>query len=596
MTEYRAPLEEITFALQTMAAMETWSSIAGFEDAGEDLIAAILEEAGKLTSDVVAPTNVVGDKEGAKLIDGRVVTPEAFKPMHQAYVEGGWPTLAMNPEYGGQGLPFTLAMAVQEMLTSANMAYSLMPLLSAGTVEALEVHGSEEQQALYLPKLIDGTWSGTMNLTEPSAGSDVGALRTKAEPIGDGRYKITGQKIFITWGDHDLVENTIHMVLARLPDAPEGTKGISMFIVPKYLVNADGSLGAENDLRPVSLEHKMGIHASPTCVMSYGDNGNCIGYLIGEENKGMSNMFTMMNNARVGVGLQGVAIAERAYQQAVAYAMDRVQSAELGSASRSPVAIIKHPDVRRMLMTMRAQTEAIRAIIYRNTWAIDRAHKAENAEEMAAAKGEADLLTPISKAYATDTGCEVASLAVQVHGGMGFIEETGVAQHYRDARIAPIYEGTNGIQALDLVGRKLNMDGGIHWKKLITEMQEFASGMDGELQSVQADLQAGITALSEAAEMLMANGMEKINDTASAATPYLRLFGTVLGGYLLVKQAKHASKSLAEGHNQPILKSKMAIAKFFIEQLLPVATASLGPIKAGAATVMALDEEYFVRR
>ncbi|MFC3050840.1 acyl-CoA dehydrogenase [Kordiimonas pumila] len=596
MNEYKAPLEEITFVLETMADMKNWDHTPGFEDAGEDLVTAVLEEAGKLARDIIAPTNRIGDLEPPVLKDGVVTTPDAFKPMNAAFVEGGWPTLAADPEFGGQGLPSVLATAVTEMVTSSNMAYSLQPLLTSGAIEAINAHGTDEQRRTYLPNMISGIWSGAMNLTEPGAGSDVGALRAKAEKQADGSYKITGQKIFITWGEHDLCDNIIHLVLARLPDAPEGTKGISMFVVPKFHVNEDGSLGARNDLRCVSLEHKLGIHASPTCVMSFGDEGNCVGYIVGEENKGMRNMFTMMNHARIGVGLEGVAIAERAYQQAVYYAKDRVQSAAIGAKSRASVAIIEHPDVRRMLLSMRATCEAARAIIYRNVWALDRAHKTSDMEVKKAALGEADLLTPISKAYSTDIGVEAASLGVQIHGGMGFIEETGAAQHYRDSRIAPIYEGTNGIQALDLVGRKLNSEGGVHWKALIAEMREFTAGMDRSMAGSKPVLEEGINALSDAAETLFANGFDRIVDTAGAATPYLRLFGTVLGGYLLARQAVEAERRLAADDGNPaFLKSKVTVAKFFIEQLLPQATSLLGPIKAGAAELMSMDADDFIR-
>ncbi|NVJ98300.1 MAG: acyl-CoA dehydrogenase C-terminal domain-containing protein [Alphaproteobacteria bacterium] len=590
MSEYRAPLEEIRFALETAGGMPEWTNIPAFEEAGEDLVSAILEEAGKLAAGVIAPTNRIGDLEGVALENDVVITPDAFKPMHEAYVEGGWSTLSASPELGGQGLPNTLSTAVTEMVTSANMAYSLLPLLTAGAIEAIDAHGTDAQRETYLPNMITGVWSGAMNLTEPSAGSDVGALRAKAEPMPDGTYRVSGQKIFITWGDHDLAENVIHLVLARLPDAPAGTKGISMFIVPKYLVNGDGSLGARNDVKCVSLEHKLGIHASPTCVMSFGDDGNCVGYLVGEENRGMANMFTMMNHARVGVGLEGTAIAERAYQHAAGYAADRIQSAEIGSPSRESVAIIRHPDVRRMLMTMRATAEASRAIIYRNVWALDRAHNAADDAERAAAKGEADLLTPISKAYATDIGVEAASLAVQVCGGMGFIEETGVAQYYRDSRIAPIYEGTNGIQALDLVGRKLGADGGMHWKALMAEMRAFAGEQGPE------KLAEGVAALEKAAEALVSNGSERIVDTAGAAAAYLRLFGTVLGAYMLSQQASVAQERLAAGlGNDKYHKAKISTAGFYCDHILPSAIALLPSIEAGARHMMDMADEDFLR-
>ncbi len=597
MSEYRAPIEEITFALETAGGMADWTSLPGCEEAGEDLVSAVLEEAGKLASEVISPTNRIGDLEGATLqADGTVKTPDAFKPMQQAFVEGGWPTLAANPEYGGQGLPNALAIGVTEMMTSANMAYSLQQMLTSGAIEAIEAHGTPEQCNMYLPKMVSGEWTGAMNLTEPSAGSDVGALRSKAEKLPDGTYKVSGQKIFITWGDHDLCENVIHLVLARLPNAPAGTKGISMFLVPKFMVNDDGSLGARNDVRCASLEHKLGIHGSPTCVMAFGDNDNCIGYLVGQENQGMRNMFTMMNHARVQVGLEGVAIAERAYQQAVWYANDRVQSAAIGSKSREAVTIINHPDVRRNLMTMRAQTEACRAIVYRNVWALDRAHKHADENERRKAAAEADLLTPISKGYATDIGVEVSSIGVQIHGGMGFIEETGAAQHYRDSRIAPIYEGTNGIQALDLVGRKLGMDGGMHWRALMDEMETFTADIGGALDVVKPQLSSGIRVLKEAADLLVSNGTENIVDTAAAATPYLRLFGTVLGGYMLAKQAREAEQRLKAGVGNPeFLKAKITTATFFAEQFVPQAEALLAGMKAGSSAMMAMDNETFVR-
>lgn len=596
MSYYRAPLEEISFTLETIAKMQDWSTLSGLEEAGEDLVQAVLEEAAKLANDVIAPTNQVGDEQGSAVKDGVVKTPDAFKPMHQQFVEGGWSTLAADPDLGGQGLPATLEIAVTEMVTSANMAYSLLPLLTSGAIQAINAHGSEQLRMAYLPKMISGEWSGAMNLTEPSAGSDVGALRAKAEKQPDGTYRISGQKIYITWGEHDLCENIIHLVLARLPGSPAGTKGISMFIVPKYLVNDDGSLGERNDVTCVSTEHKLGIHGSPTCTMAFGENDSCVGYLVGEENFGMRNMFTMMNHARIGVGLQGVALAERAYQHSVVFAKDRVQSAAIGAKTPESVAIINHPDVRRMLLTMRATAEASRAIVYRNIWAIDRAHATTDAEARKKALGEADLLTPISKAYATDIGVEAASLAVQVHGGMGFVEETGVAQYYRDARIAPIYEGTNGIQALDLAGRKLNADGGAHWRALIEEMRAFASGLDGSLQSVKSVLEEGIEALEEAASTLFANGFERIIDTAGAATPYLRLFGTVLGAHLLAQQAVEAESRLASNEGNPsFMKSKIAVAQFYIEQILPSATALVGPVKAGANSLTAMETTDFER-
>ncbi len=596
MTDYRAPLEEIYFTLETTGGLSDWTSIPSFEEASEDLVGAVLEEAGKMASDLIAPTNAIGDQEGTRLVGDTVVTPDVFKTVHNAFVEGGWGTLSIDPAYEGQGLPATLSACVTEMVMSANLSYSLNPMLTAGAIEAIVAHGSEEQKQKYVPNMSSGVWTGAMNLTESGAGSDVGGLRSKAVPMPDGSYRIKGQKIFITWGDHDVAENVIHLVLARLPDAPKGTKGISMFLVPKFLVNEDGSLGAQNDVRCVSVEHKLGIHGSPTCVMSFGDNDACVGWIVGEENKGMRNMFTMMNHARVGVGMQGLGVAERAYQKAVLYAKDRVQSAEIGAKSRESVAIIKHPDVRRILMTMRAHIEASRAMIYRNYWAMDLAHKSPDKDQRKKAQAEADLLTPLSKAYGTDMACEVASLGVQVHGGMGFIEETGAAQHYRDARILPIYEGTNGIQALDLVGRKLNMDGGMHWKALIREMQEYLPQIDRAMASSADELKHAIDVLSDASEVLFANGFEGIIDTAGAATPYCKLFSSVVGAYLLTRQAVVAERRLAANDGNPaFLQAKITTARFYIEQILPPATALVGPIKAGAKQMMAFDADDFDR-
>lgn len=589
MTDYRAPTEEIRFVLETITDMQQWETMPGFEEAGEELVSAILEEGAKFTSEMVAPTNWPCDQFGSKVKDGVVSVSDTLKPVQQSYVENGWNTLSKAVDFGGQGMPETLELAFSEMLTSANMAYSLQWILSSGAYGAIAAHAGDEMKATYLEKMTTGEWSGTMNLTEPSAGSDVGALKTKADPQADGSYLIKGQKIYITWGEHELSENIIHLVLARTPGAPEGTRGISMFIVPKYLVNEDGSTGARNDVKCVSVEHKLGIHSSPTCVLSFGDNDACVGYMVGAENRGMANMFTMMNHARIMVGLQGVALGERAYQNAVTYAKDRVQSAELGSPDRSPVPIIKHPDIRRTLMTMRAYTEASRAIIYRNVWALDKAHHLADVEEKRIAQGEADLLTPLSKAFATDVGVEVTSMGIQVHGGMGYVEETGVAQHYRDARIAPIYEGTNGIQALDLVGRKLNMDGGEHWKRFIAEMQTSSAVSTYGLSDA-------VKTLLHVSESLLANGGTAVVDTAAGATPYLRFFATVAGAYLLAVQAEEAEKRLSAGTGNPVfLKAKITTAKFFIDQIVPTAVALAPSILSGADQLFAMAEEAFER-
>ncbi|WP_040847800.1 acyl-CoA dehydrogenase family protein, partial [Nitrospirillum viridazoti] len=470
---YQAPLKEIRFVLNSVVGLDKVAAYPAFEAATPDLVDAVLEEGAKLADNVLAPLNVAGDRQGSKLTDTGVRTPDGFKDAYRQFVEGGWNSVPFDPDHGGQGLPWTLFVALLETWTSANMSFALGPLLTQGAVELLTAHGSDEQKTLYLEKLISGEWAGTMNLTEPQAGSDVGAVRTRALRQDDGTYRISGQKIFITYGDHDWTDNIVHLVLARTPDAPSGTKGISLFIVPKFLLNADGTPGERNDAYCVGLEHKLGIHASPTAVMSYGDKGACVGYLVGEENRGIEYMFTMMNNARLGVGLQGVSIGDRAYQQALAYAKTRVQSRDVAGGPQ-PVTIIHHPDVRRMLLTMRSKVEAARAIVYFTAASLDGRHHHPDAEAARQAGLLNDLMTPVAKAWSTDIGVEVASLGVQVHGGMGFIEETGAAQYYRDARIAPIYEGTNGIQANDLVFRKLGRDGGATARALFALMAETA--------------------------------------------------------------------------------------------------------------------------
>jgi 3-(methylthio)propanoyl-CoA dehydrogenase len=593
---YAAPVADQKFVLETIADMQGISQLPKFSDATPDMVDAILTEAAKFSEGVFAPLNSVGDKQHAQWKDGVVISPDGFKAAYQQYVDAGWNSLNAKTAHGGQGLPFVLATAVMEQLQAANMAFSLCPMLTLGAIEALQVHASADIQRIYLSKLVSGAWTGTMNLTEPQAGSDVGALRTKAEVQADGSYRIKGQKIYITWGEHDCAENIVHLVLARLPDAPAGTKGISLFVVPKYLVNADGSLGAHNDLRCVSIEHKIGIHASPTCTMSFGDADGCIGYIVGAEGAGMKAMFTMMNHARINVGLQGVAIAERAYQHALWFAKDRVQSAKFGGG-RAPVRIIEHADVRRMLMTMKATTEAIRALTFLNAAAVDRAHGAVDVETQKTAHGLADLLTPVTKAYATDMGVELSSLAVQVFGGMGFVEDTGAAQHMRDARITPIYEGTNGIQALDLIGRKLPMDGGAHWRALFDEMRDFIVDLprDGTLSTLRPYLEDALDALNSATIWMMGNNGDGLNDSAAGATPYLRMFGITMGGYLMARQAVAAAAKLGLGEGDPkFLEAKIITARFYIEQIVPQVTALLGPVTRGSELFFALDEAQFL--
>lgn len=590
---YCAPVRDMAFVLQEVAGLGSLAGSGDFAELTPDLIEAVLEEGAKLAGDVLAPLNKSGDHEGARLEADGVKTPKGFPEAYARWVEGGWGSLSATPEFGGQGLPSALATALQEMWNAANMGFGLCPILSQGAIEALTAHGTDEQKRLYLPKLISGEWTGTMNLTEPQAGSDLNALKAKAVPQGDGTYRITGTKIFITYGDHDMAENIVHLVLARLPDAPAGTKGISLFLVPKFHVNEDGTLGARNDAKCVGIEEKLGIHGSPTCVMSYGDNGGAIGTLIGQENKGLACMFTMMNNARLLVGTQGVAVAERAYQHALAYATERKQGRSIGStlAPGEMEAIVVHPDVRRMLFTMKALTEASRAICYANAVAIDRAHHGATPEERASGQARADLLTPIAKSFSTDIGCEVASLGVQIHGGMGFIEETGAAQYYRDARILPIYEGTNGIQAIDLVTRKLPLGNGEVVKGFIAEMRDTAAkareaNHEG-LAAIGAALDQGLDMLDKATEWMLARLKSVTDDCLAGASPYLRLFGTVAGGHFLALGALVAVKA----ESDPFLAARLATARFYAAQQLPLAAGLLAPATAGAESLYALDAE-----
>jgi alkylation response protein AidB-like acyl-CoA dehydrogenase len=572
MADYRAPTEEQLFVLETVADLTALSGLPGFEDATPEMTGHILAESARLAEQGFAPLNAIGDREGARFADGKVTLPQGFAEVYADYAAAGWNGLSAGLEGGGQGLPFVLSVAVQEQFTAANMAFALCPMLSLSAIEALQAHGNEEMKALYLPRLVSGEWTGTMHLTEPQAGSDVGALRTTATPAGDGTYRLKGQKIFITWGEHDLAENIIHFVLARLPGAPTGSKGISLFLVPKYLLDADGNPGERNDVRAIAIEHKMGIHASPTCTMQFGETGDCVGWLVGQENGGLLAMFTMMNHARINVGNQGVAIAERAWQDARAYAQERVQFG----------AIIGHADVRRMLMTMRSLTQAARAIVYANAAAVDRAHKEADPEKRAYWKRRADLLTPISKAWGTDVGIEVTSLAIQVHGGAGFIEETGVARHYRDARIAAIYEGTNGIQAMDLAGRKLRLDNGAAMTELETVIaRDVAGWSDGASRTA---MEVALGRLSDARAAMLGHDQTGLG---AAATPFLALCGGVIGGWLLGHQADLAAAKLEVGEGDPaFLAAKRAVADFFLTQRLPVALAQINAIKAPPAQLL----------
>ena len=591
---YTAPLADMRFALREVAGLQQVASLPGYEHATDDTIDAVLEEAAKLAGNGLAPLNRDGDKVGARLENGVVRSAPGFAGIYKEFVEGGWNSLPFDPEYGGQGMPWLLAATVQEMWQAANMGFGLVLLLNQGAIDAIHHHGSAEQKAAYLPKMISGEWTGTMNLTEPQAGSDLGQLKTRAVKNGD-HYLVTGQKIFITYGDHDMAENIVHLVLARTPDAPAGVRGISLFIVPKLLLGPDGQPGKRNDLRCVSLEHKLGIHASPTCVMSFGDDGGAVGYLVGEEGRGLGYMFTMMNNARLSVGIQGLAIAERAYQQAAAFARNRVQSKDDGSDKPQPVAIVQHADVRRMLMSMRSQIEAMRALGYYTAAGIDGALKTADRDASRKIQDRVDLLIPIVKAWFTDLGNEIASTGVQVHGGMGFVEETGAAQHLRDARILPIYEGTNGIQARDLVGRKVAKDGGETMLALVAEMRTTADEMSAapgdDLAAIRAGLAASADALEDATRWVAGSVKGNLVDALAGSVPFLRLAGTALGGWLLARGALAAQRRLAVRDGDPaFLEGKIVTARFYAEVILPPALAQLGPLKAAGRTVFALPE------
>jgi alkylation response protein AidB-like acyl-CoA dehydrogenase len=593
MADYVPPLRDIRFVLEHVADVAALSRLDPYRHADPETVFGVIEEAARFVASVMAPLNQVGDRTGLRLDDGRVTTPPGFQDAYRQYVDAGWGAVPFDPEFGGGGFPWLVSIVLQEMLTSANMAFSLCPLLTQGAIDMLSHHGSPDQQATYLTRMITGEWTGTMNLTEPEAGSDVGALRTRAVPAGDGTWRITGQKIFITFGEHDLADNIVHLVLARVPDAPPGTRGISCFIVPKFLVNDDGTLGPHNDLRCVSIEHKLGIHASPTCVMSFGDDGGAVGYLIGEANQGMRYMFTMMNTARLSVGLEGLAISERAYQQALSYAHQRRQGRALGASPAESSFIVEHPDVRRMLLTMKSSIEAMRGLVYGTAWSIDLARHHDNPDVRRRHQERVDLLTPVSKAWCTDLGVELTSLAVQVYGGMGYVEETGVAQYFRDSRIAPIYEGTNGIQAIDLVVRKLPLRGGAVVGELLEAVDATAGELAGggePLGRIGAQLSIGLGALRQATEWMLGRLATSPNDALAGATPYLRMFGVVVGGWLLGSSALAAQRLLGGGGGDKAFPTeKIATAQFYAAQLLPQAAGLLPAATAGAAILYDVD-------
>jgi 3-(methylthio)propanoyl-CoA dehydrogenase len=598
MSTYRAPLAEMQFVMAELAGLEQVAALPGFEDASPDTVAAILEEAGRFAAEVLDPLNRVGDREGARLRDdGSVATAAGFKDAYRSFCELGWNGLAKDPRFGGQGMPLLVAAAVDEMWNASNMAFELCPMLTSGAIEAIDSNASDELKRRYLPKMVAGEWTGTMNLTEPQAGSDLAAVRTKAIPQPDGSYRIIGNKIFITYGEHDYTDNIVHLVLARTPDAPAGTRGISLFVVPKFLVDIDGSLGERNDLRCVSLEHKLGIHASPTAVLAFGDGGGAVGHIVGEENRGLEYMFVMMNLARFGVGMQGVGIADRAYQLASAYAHERVQGRVAGAA-RDVVAtgIVGHPDVRRMLMTMRANSEAARALGYVTAAALDHAHRHPDPATRRERLAFAELMIPIVKGWGTEVAQEVAYLGVQVHGGMGFIEESGAAQYMRDARITTIYEGTTGIQANDLIGRKIARDGGAALAAAVAEVREvehaLAAAGDAGLAATASRLAAGRRALEEAARFVVGRYPQDPRPVLAGAVPFLELAGIVFGGAQLGRAAVVAKERLAADEGDAaFMRAKIATARHFAEHRLTQGPGLGETVVAGGEAALALADE-----
>jgi acyl-CoA dehydrogenase len=597
MSTYAAPIRDMQFVLKELVGIHDIAALPGCEEFTPDLVDAVLEEAGKFATGVLDPLNRDGDKVGARLSGNVVTAAPGFKAAFRQFSEGGWTGLNCDPQFGGQGLPHILSAQTSEMWNAANMSFCLCPMLTAGVVAALMRHGSDEQKAAYLPNLVSGKWTGTMNLTEPQAGSDLSAVRTRAVPEGD-HYRLHGTKIFITWGEHDMAENIIHMVLARTPDAPEGVKGISLFVVPKFLLNKDGSLGKRNDVKCVSIEHKLGIHGSPTCVMAYGDADGAVGYLVGQENRGLEFMFTMMNFARLEVGIEGVAIADRAYQHARDYARSRVQGREIGAKTGERVSIIHHPDVRRMLMSMKAQTEAMRALATLASAHLDQALLHPDKTQRAKHQSYFDLLTPVVKGWCTEQSIEIASIGVQVHGGMGFVEETGAAQYLRDARITTIYEGTTGIQANDLVGRKVAYEKGATVKMMIAEMRaldaELAQVSHPAIAAIRQSLSEGLAALADATDWLLATFPGDAKAASAGAVPFLKLFGTVAGGWLMARAALIAKQQLDAGSEEfDFYRAKIGTARFFAEHVLPLARAYRHEIVAGSTSVMALEEAQF---
>ena len=594
---YVAPVKDMLFNIQHLAKIDQIAQLPGFEDAGFDTAQAVLEEAAKFNEGVLAPLNWEGDKNPSSWKNGVVTATPGFKEAFKQFTEAGWQGLQHPVDFGGQGLPKTIGAMCGEMQNSANMSFALCPLLSDGAIEALLTAGSDELKATYLEKLVSGQWTGTMNLTEPQAGSDLAAVRTRAEPQADGSYKVFGTKIYITWGEHDMAENIVHLVLARTPTAPEGVKGISLFIVPKFMVRDDGSLGERNDACCVSIEHKLGIHASPTAVMAFGEHGGAQGYLVGEENRGLEYMCIMMNVARFGVGMEGVAVCERAYQRAREYARERVQGSDIAAPRGPKVPIIAHPDVRRMLMSMKAQTEASRALAYVVAAAHDKALHHPDDAVRAASMAFVELLIPVVKGWSTEMGIEVASTGVQVHGGMGYMEETGVAQYLRDARISSIYEGTTGIQANDLLGRKMARDGGAAFGLVIARMRELATDLsaqsDAQLLAIGGRLTVAVNSLASAGDWLVQNYASNVRAAAAGGVPFLRLFGLVAGGWQMARAAQIAQARVAAGDADSYYPAKVITARFYADHFLVQAGGLASTVTEGASSVLGLDEALF---
>jgi len=596
MSTYTAPLKDMRFAIEELAGLSEVSALPGHAEINAELVDAVLGEAGKFAQEVLDPLNREGDKQGAQLADGKVTAPKGFKEAYRKFIEAGWNGVGGQPEYGGQGLPHLISTPVQEIWKSANMALCLCPMLTSGVLEALRVHASPEQLKTYAGKLTSGVWTGTMNLTEPQAGSDLSAVRTRAEREGS-HYRIKGTKIFITWGEHDMSDNIVHLVLARTPDAPEGVKGISLFIVPKFIPKPDGTPGERNDIKCVSIEHKFGIHGSPTCVLAYGDQKGAIGTLVGEENRGLEYMFTMMNHARLSVGVEGVAVGERAYQHALEYARTRVQGREIGQRGGDRVTIIHHPDVRRMLMSMRSQTEAMRALAYFAAATLDKTKHHPDPAEKRRNQALLDLLTPIVKGWCTEQGVDVASTGIQVHGGMGFIEETGATQYLRDARITTIYEGTTGIQAGDLVGRKVGFEKGATAQAVIGAMREIDARLAAtgeQLASTRVNLKEAVDGLESATRWIVETFPANPKAVAAVSVPYLKLFGTVAGGWMMARAALVAQEKLRQPDaDRDFLEGKLATARFYAEHELPKAFTLAREVTRGAGSVLALDPSKF---